>query len=357
MTAAGAVAAVMLVFGALLMDNDSGETRTTTPTAIPLAVLGDSDSHSYHDRLWFEADGPERGGPYRSTTFQWTEVLARLRGDRLDLGPWGRWGTRGSIARLQDGLGLPSRAPRKEDYFHNFAFSGAVCGDLMHGSSRQAPRLLRLMDHDAVRWRDGIVVIRIGINSFGRADGLDRLSRDPDAADVQSTIEQCVRDIRDAIGLLRGRYPQTRFVLVGIFDNAHWPKYFGRWQSARGLANISVGLDRFDTALRQLAQAGSGIAFFDDRAWFTERWGARGHDGRPAYRELKLGRSFIVGNSAGDHPRHSVLADGHAGAVWNALWAQSLVELVNTRFATRVRPIADDEIVRLLDPDAALGIR
>ena len=324
---------------------------------IPFAVLGDSDSHSYQDRVSFVAGGPERGGIHRSTTLQWNEVLGRLRSTQLDMGPWGVWGTRGAIARLRDAVGLTSRAPRKEDYRYNFAWSGALCSDLISGPSRQAQRLLAVMNEDSQRWADGIVVIRIGTNSFAKADSLERLARDPASAEVHATIDQCLRDIHATLDLLRVRHAQTRIVLVGIFDNVHWAKYLGRWQSRGELANISAGLDRFDAALRALAEADPTVAFFDDRAWFAKRWGARGTDGRPAYRDVKLTRDFAVSNSAGDHPRHSVLADGHAGSVWNALWAQSLVELINARFAAGVRPIDDTEIVGLLDPDGAFGMR
>src|SRR5690349_12364250 len=60
----------------------------TSGRAIPIAVLGDSNSQSYHDDTWFPPH--ERGGPLRASTFQWTEVLARLRGSELDMGPWVR---------------------------------------------------------------------------------------------------------------------------------------------------------------------------------------------------------------------------------------------------------------------------
>jgi len=43
-------------------------------------------------------------------------------------------------------------------------------------------------------------------------------------------------------------------------------------------------------------------------------------------------------------PRHAVLADGHAGLVWNAVWAQSLVELLRSEFGAPVRPITDAEV-------------
>ena len=45
------------------------------------------------------------------------------------------------------------------------------------------------------------------------------------------------------------------------------------------------------------------------------------HDGLQA-------TSFLphqVRNTVGDEPRNAVIADGHAGLVWNVLWAQSLV--------------------------------
>src|SRR3954468_5096731 len=70
--------------------------RTTgAPSSVPpVAVLGDSDSHSYQDRISFRRGNGERGAEYREITLQWTEVLARLHGDALDFGAWGTYGTR-----------------------------------------------------------------------------------------------------------------------------------------------------------------------------------------------------------------------------------------------------------------------
>ena len=62
------------------------------------------------------------------------------------------------------------------------------------------------------------------------------------------------------------------------------------------------------------------------QAWFAARWGTRAETGRPDYRTVRFGPRFEVGNTAGDEPRHATLTDGHAGSVWNALWAQSLVD-------------------------------
>lgn len=327
-------------------------TRTIrAPTAsdgrVSLAVLGDSDSHAYHDSVFFPAGSAKRGGAYRSTTWQWTELLQRLRGRQLNQGVWGFHGTRGAVARANRWLGREGRSPPKQDYRYNFALSGAECSDLLEGYSQQTRALLSLMDQEPARWRKGVVLIRIGVNSFGGAQDLERLAHDPRAAAVQEKIAGCVRAIRGSVALLRGHHPRVRIVLVGIFNNAHWPNYLDRWHDPTQLANIEQGLDAFDHALARMARADPGIAFFDDRAWFAARWGSRDGQGLPAYRELVLG-TLRVRNAAGDAPEHAVLADGHAGSAWNAEWARALVELMNARFRLAITPIGRAEIIAAL---------
>jgi hypothetical protein len=314
---------------------------------VSLAVLGDSDSHAYHDSIFFPAGSVKRGGDYRPTTWQWTELLQRLRGPQLDQGQWGYHGTRGMVARANRWLGRAGRSPPKQDFLYNFALSGADCSDLLEGYSQQARALLSLMDQEPARWRNGVVLIRIGVNSFGDARDLEQLAHDPGAAAVQSKIASCVQAIRDSVALLRGHHPGVRIVLVGIFNNAHWPKYLDRWHDPLQLANIDQGLDVFDRALAGMARADPGIAFFDDRAWFAARWGSRDERGLPAYRELVLG-DLRVRNAAGDGPEHAVLADGHAGSAWNAEWARALVDLLNARLQLAITPISRAEVIAAL---------
>ena len=116
------------------MPHNAPARSASASSAIPLAVVGDSNSHSYQDNVWFPADTTERGGALRSRTFQWTEVLARLRGHQLDQGPWMPWGRPGVVALAREWMGLSGgRAPRKEDYLYNFANSGAACKNLKIG--------------------------------------------------------------------------------------------------------------------------------------------------------------------------------------------------------------------------------
>jgi hypothetical protein len=353
--AAGALA-LALAAGALAlglwsdgMPKDVSSSRAAAPGAIPLAVLGDSNSHSYQDHAWFPADTTERGGALRPHTFQWTEVLARLRGQQLDLGPWVRWGRPGVVALAREWVGLPGgRAPKKEDYLYNFANSGAACKNLMGGRFRQAPRLLALMNEDPERWARGVVVIRIGLNNW--AGLVDLQASDPAAPQLREVTAYCAGEIGSAVALIRSAHPSTRILLVGIPNEADDPANFERWRSAAEIRNIRSALDGFNAAIRRLAEGDARTAYFDDVAWFQSHWGSRDAEGRPAYKAVELGPALRVTNTQGDDPRNAVLADRHPGLVWNALWAQALVARLREAFGLPLTPISDEELLRFLEP-------
>lgn len=342
-----------------LWDNgvpEAAARRVVSPTAIPLAVMGDSNSHSYHDRLNFSVESGQRGGVNQDRTFNWVEVLARLRGEELDLGPWVTWGRSGVIVRLLDLLHLPvGRAPRKEDYLYNFAFSAMGCEQLMQGKYRQAPRLVALMDREPERWRHGVVVIRTGLGEWSQF--MDQQAKDPNAPELQPVIDGCVKHIGDAIALIHTRHPATRVVVVGVVNEASDPLYFDRWQSGVEFRNIEKALGRLNGALRQLAQAHANTIFFDDQAWVLERWGSRDADGMPAYRTVTVGGKLQVTNTAGNEPTHAIMEDHHSGLAYNALWAQSLIERLNAGFGLTITPIGEPELARFVLPlaEASLG--
>ncbi|VTU39996.1 hypothetical protein H4CHR_04901 [Variovorax sp. PBS-H4] len=353
--AAGGLALAMAA-GALVMALWSDGMPHDTPVrsapasdAIPFAVLGDSNSHSYQDKAWFPPDSTERGGAFRARTFQWTEVLARLRGHQIDPGPWMRWGRPGVVALAREWMGLPGgRAPRKEDYLYNFANSGAACKNLMQGRFRQVPRLVALMDQEPERWRRGVVVIRIGLNSW--AGLLDLQASDPDAPELRKVTAFCAGEIRAAVRRIQASHPATRILLVGIGNEADDPANSDRWQSAKESRNIRSALEAFNAAIRQLAQGDERLAYFDDVAWFETHWGSRNAEGKPAYKTVQIGSALRVTNSVGDDPHNSVLADLHSGLVWNALWAQALVKRLRDAFDLPIAPIEDEELRRFLEP-------
>ncbi|OUM03610.1 hypothetical protein A8M77_04870 [Variovorax sp. JS1663] len=339
------------------MPNDISPSGAAASGAIPLAVLGDSNSHAYQDHAWFPADTIERGGPLRSRTFQWTEVLARLRGQQLDPGPWVRWGRPGVVALAREWMGLRGgRAPRKEDYLYNFANSGAACKNLMGGRFRQAPRLVALMNEDPERWTRGVVVIRIGLNNW--AGLMDLQASDPAAPQLREVTSYCAGEIGSAVALIRRAHPSTRILLAGIGNEADDPANFERWQSAAEIRNIRTALDGFNAAIRRLAEGDPRVAYFDDLAWFRSHWGSRDANGKPDYRTVELGPTLRVTNTIGDDPRNAVLADRHPGLVWNALWAQALVARLREAFDLPLTPISDEELVRFVEPlVAAVPVR
>ena len=312
---------------------------------ISLAVMGDSNSLSYRDHL--SLPGPEqRGGPYRGRTLQWGEVIAQLRADEIDPGPWETSGVSNPRLRWLEVFGLPVvRAPRKEDFRYNFANNGADSAQLMTTRVRQAPRLVAMMDREPERWRRGVVVIRIGgANLSGM---MDLQARMPGAPAVRAVIEAGLQAYREAIALIRRTHPQTHIVLVNAFEDSQEPEVFDRWQSGEEIRRIARMYDEHDDGLRAIVAEVPHTSFFDDRAWFRQRWGARDADGKPAFGTVTVG-PLRVRHALGDSPEHSLLADNHNGLVWNVLWAQSLVLHLRDVAGLPVTPISDAEVERLV---------
>jgi len=328
-----------------LLAMTNGPAMSAAPK-VPMAVLGDSNSMSFQDHLSIRG-AEQRGGVFRDRTFQWGEVMARLRGNQIDPGPWEAWGVSNPALRWLDTLGVPvGRAPRKEDYRYNFANEGARCDELMNTRRRQVPRLVALMDKEPDRWRDGVVVIRIGISNL--ADFIDSQAVNPGGPAMHKGIEECMVAYRQAVSLVRKTHPTTRIVLVGAFNDTHDAVNLHRWQSAIEVANISKMCDEFDNGLRSIVAATPRTSFFDDRAWFRATWGSRDADGLPAYKTLAIGPSLRVTHSIGDGPTHSMLGDDHNGMVWNVLWAQSLVQHLHDVVNLPVTPISDEEVQRFV---------
>ncbi|WP_233880314.1 SGNH/GDSL hydrolase family protein [Paraburkholderia flagellata] len=308
---------------------------------IRFAVLGDSNSESYHDT---------RGGKWSATTWQWTEVLDQLRGAQIDLGEWGTWGTGKYRAIVDEALGSLSRTPPKADYRYNFAISGATCDQLMGKSQRQAIRLVDLMDTEPQAWRGGIVFIRIGDNDLSHHELFDELSRDPAAPGPAAVIDACLKSIGEAVTLIRKSHPDTYVVLSTAASAADWPGEFDSWQSAREIANIDAGVDRFNNGLRALAAADRHVYVLEDNAWFRSMWGQRDAQGRPDYKTVHLSAGWDITNTSGDDPHNVFLADSHAGVAWNTLWTQYLVTSLNSAFGMHIKPITDAEVVEFLRP-------
>ena len=323
--------------------------RKVPSTAIPMAVLGDSNSHSFQDRVAFPAGTGERGGPLHARTFNWTEIVDKLRGKEIDSGAWTVWGSSGLLATGREALGLSGgRAPKKEDFLYNFANSGASCIDLTQGPRRQAPRLVALMDREPERWKRGVVVIRMGLNDW--SSSLDLQSREPDSPKLAELTARCVKQIGATIKLIHDAHPAARILVAGIANEADDAAQNNNWISEGERNNIWKALGSFNDGIRKVAESEPNTAYFDDAVWFKQRWGTRGGAPQPAFKTVTIGKSFVVTNSVGDDPRNSLLADDHGGLVFNALWAQSVVGRLREAFKLPLTPISDDEVASFVLP-------
>ncbi|MEL7311442.1 MAG: GDSL-type esterase/lipase family protein [Pseudomonadota bacterium] len=316
---------------------------------IQLAVLGDSDSHSYGDTIWFPKHEGMRGSAFRDTTYQWTEILDRLRHHEVFQGEWDTWGRSGRLASLAQRLGLGIRMPRKRDYRFNFAWSGARCEDLGNGKVGQTSHLLRTIDASPSLWANGIVQIRIGINDLGTRQFSDRVAAEGLSERVKTKTDVCIDAVRQSVAALRSESPELKIVLVGILNNSDWPPFFDLWQSRREQNNINAMLDRFDDSLAELAAQDGAVAYFDDRDWFERHWGGRDRDGLPDYHSVDVAAGLSISNTQGDSYENAILADGHAGTMLNAIWVRDFIDFLNETWDLKLTPVTSVELESLAE--------
>ena len=340
---------ILLLSGALAENPVSAEEGSFhRRDKIPLAVLGDSDSHAYHDNLRLPL--PLRGGKYRSVTYQWTEILHRLREEQLDFGAWGVWGDRWKVAALKRLFGLGGRAPKKEDYEYNLAISGALCENLITGTPAQIPPLLQILNQNPAHWDRGLIVVRIGINSLEKPEHLEEYARLGLNPHSRARINAGVHYIAEAVRMIREKHKRVRIVLVGLFEEPNSVPLVKHWQSKEETARIREVLDFFDGRLQGLASSDPNIIFVDDRGWWKEYWGNRDEEGKPHFRSVSLGGKVAIAHTQGNHPQNMVLEDGHAGTVTNGLFARHMVRRINNAFGLGLSPLLDSEIADLADP-------
>ena len=220
------------------------------------------------------------------------------------------------------------------------------------------PGLLAEMARDPKGWKDvpSVVLIRIGINSLGKREDLQAFAKTGADADNLARVQACADQVAQAVSALKARDPALDIILVGILNNVDWPPLHASFRNAQELTNIAAVLDAYDQRLRQIAESTKGVHFFDDRAFFRHWFGARETDGQPAYKHVKLFGKREVGVTQGDEPWNAVIGDGHAGTVWNGLWAAAMVDEFNRIKGLDIPPIRPVEIAHAADPDGRFGL-
>ena len=321
-----------------------------TPGRVPIMVIGDSDSHSYRDSYY----GTHRGGKYHNVTFQWTEILARIRPSEVDLGQFGFWGSHNTIYRIRKFLGLYAR-PRKQDFEYNFAVSGATCDTLAPQSFlRQSYLASSSINKHPGYWNNGLVIIRIGVNDFGQWRHLKNYVAGNITPQIKKPILNCIGRIHDTVSVIRATNKSVKIILLGIMDNSNWPPAMPLDDA--GHHNINKVLDIYDDGLRSIARKDTNILFVEDRKWVEQiigYWNSNKHIG---YREINLGGKTNISNTAGDNPHNIILNDEHSSTVLNSLWIRHLFHKINDYFGIGFTPLLDSEIADLADPAGQFGI-
>lgn len=302
-------------------------------------MLGDSDSHSYHDEL----KSIDRGGAWRKTTFNWLTVWAQLRPEEIDPGEMKVFGDGRFLASVKAAFGKPSRVPAKRDFEYNYAFSGARCASLVEQWPQQVNWLGVRLKAAPEKWNDGLVVIRIGVNDFGQREHVRRWAEAAHADEAAQRISECISAISRSVDVIRA-HSTARIALVGIAREYNAPDTYREWEDEADVARIAAVLETFDTGLRDIAAGDPRIAFVDDITWFMARYGDRARgDWRPTYTSAGV----TISNTWGDEPHNLVLSDDHAGTVAGGFFANHLIGSLNAAFDLKLTPLTEAEMLEL----------
>ena len=339
------IMAAVLVGAVLLGKLSLSETsQSVSPQgALPIAVLGDSDSHSYRDHL----KGIERGGAYNDRTFSWLEGWHRLRPEEIEPGAFEESGSGRKLAMVQAFFGQSPRVPPKLDYAYNYALSGATCSTLQREWPEQGRWLQTRLQNEPERWNDGLIVIRIGVNDFGLPSHLAQWAEDP--ATGEAVVDGCLDDIAAMVTALRDASP-AYIALVGVSHDYNLPLVdydyglkLDKDFSQQELDNVIAVIDRFDQGLARQADGDPRITFIQGGQWYPPHFGSRRDGIRP---DAAIGGVRIV-NAIGDSPDHLVTEDCHFGTIASGLFLQGAIRQLNEAFALGLTPITDEELVTL----------
>ena len=332
---AGLVLAVLLVYGVLFLIHRIPASADSLRDRIPVAVLGDSDSHGYHDVF-----DNLRGGRFNDISFNWAEVWELLHGNEIELGEQGAWGSSYRFARIWHALGLRTQAPRKFDFQYNYAVSGMTCQSLLNTWPYQARWLLDRIRRDRTYWDNGLVVIRIGINDLGQAYHLENWAESGLDDTARLVVDTCVDYILETTGRLLDSHPGITVVISGIVRDYNVPTTLV-FTDVEEIARIEEVLQYYDNRLLEFTTAESRAVFFDDREWVTELFGDRARG--ELIESFSLADRINISNTVGDHPSNISLADLHGGTVYHGLWLRNMLRQLNEQTSYEFTlPTAED---------------
>lgn len=320
------------------------------PTGTKIAVLGDSDSHAYRDKVL----GVRRGGIYHEQTYQWTEVWNALRPQEVDFGPWGIWGTRSKVASLRAVFGLPARVMKKNDFRYNFSKSGCRCDSLFDVYPFQANSLLSLIKVNPDLFAHSLVFIRIGINDFGQVHHLQNWAKTGLGKQAKKTVGYCLEQIEKTVQFLLAAIPTINVVLVDISHDYNAGSLAQDAFNQDDSEGVMAVLNYYTDGLKKMAKSNEHIAYIDTVS-HRNRWGDRFKGNLKM--EMSLSGEQPIRNDRGDEPFNLGLNDGHASTVNNGLWLQHAIIEINRQLGLKFTEISELEILTLADPENHFKMR
>lgn len=274
-----------------------------------IGVIGDSLSDEYG------ADD-HRSQLYGSTTLNWVEILAKER--HLPFGKWQYW-----------------EEPRRQGYAYNFARTSAtISSAIEQGQVTGVAELIKAK-------KINIVVIFIGANDFFpyAPSGYGAIY-DGSITDEQTTlkINRMVADETSIIETLQ-QAGVVHILLVTVPDWGNhiaatvvFPRFDGR-------ERVTNAITTLNTKLAHLAKE-KQTALADPNEFYHQVM-AREQKGK-----LTIGGVHMEQLLPSDDP-HSLFLDDfiHPGTIYNGLFANYLIEKMNSQLGTSIKPLTEKEIV------------
>lgn len=321
----------------------SADTNRQKSSLIPVAVLGDSDSHSYRDSY----DNLSRGGNYQTRTFNWLELWARLSADEIYPGATGVWGSHYRIARIKNLFMLKSRSPKKLDYEYNYAVSGLGCQSLLDDWPYQGKWLLNELKSNPEYWRNGLVIIKIGINNIGKNTDLLNWKNTGLDAEAASAVTGCVDAITKMSDRIIAQQPGIKVAISGITRNYNFIDEWHTPLNPEDIQNIESVLSEFDSRLQRYASGSTMIAYIDDHYWFNQTFGSKESGDLKSKIHFTEGIDLI--NASGDEPINMLLQDHHTGTLYNALWITHLITEINQQLGLTLSLPTRHDVIRITE--------
>lgn len=286
---------------------------TVTPFQLKgIGVLGDSQSDEYR------ADD-NRGENYPSTTRNWVEILAQHRNI-----PFGKWDTYDE--------------PRRSGFAYNWARSGATARSMI--ASGQHIGLAEQVKKGEVN----VVIISIGANDYApyiTADGYEAIyNGELTPAQLIAKRNDIVANIKTAIDTIQTA-GNPKILLVQIPDwgnNLGVHMVFPLPENRQRVTNVITAANNDLKALAEQYK----IATIDPNRFYTDII-KKQQAGKMQVDSVSMERLLLTND-----PKNLFLSDGiHPGTVLNGLFANRIIETLNTQYGTSIKPLSEKEIVKI----------